>query len=33
MANGLDLKAGKVVIVLGHYDQKVMTAAQIDIRK
>lgn len=28
-----DLKAGKAVIVLGKYDQKVMTAAQIDIRK
>ena len=28
-----DLKVGKVVIVLGKYDQKVMTAAQIDIRK
>ncbi len=32
-ANADDLKAGKVVIVLGKYDQKVMTAAQIDIRK
>ncbi len=32
-ASANDLKAGKVVIVLGKYDQKVMTAAQIDIRK
>jgi hypothetical protein len=28
-----DLKVGRGVIVLGKYDQKVMTAAQIDIRK
>lgn len=28
-----DLKVGKIVIVLGKYDQKVMTAAQIDIRR
>ncbi len=32
-ASADDLKPGKVVIVLGKYDQKVMTAAQIDLRK